>query len=79
MDSDNGDICNLSLGREILEAVQINDTKPKKRVSYNMQSVNSSTSEISASEIFDDMDDYLDEALEDSEESETPVRRNNFS
>jgi hypothetical protein len=25
------------------------------------------------------MDDYLDEALEDSEESETPVRRNNFS
>ena len=77
MDSDDG-ICNLSLGREILQAVQMNESKEQKtpkRVSINTGSLESSVSEVS--EMYDDMDDYLDEALEDSEESDTPVRRKN--
>jgi hypothetical protein len=79
MDSEDGqpdDICNGSLGREIMRAVQRNDTKPVKKVSIGRSpqifgSSNSSTSELS--DVLADMDDYLDEALEQDSGDEEPT------
>jgi hypothetical protein len=86
MDSEDGlapidDICNGSLGREIMRAVQRNEplmanrSFEKKTPAPHVPSVNSSNSEMS--DVLAEMDDYLDEALEEDEDSDeeekTPV------
>lgn len=70
------DLNDISLGREIMQAVKRNDlerppTRQKRTVAFD-----SSTSDISTSDAIYEMDDYLDEALEeeiDNEEEITPV------
>lgn len=74
MDSEE-DICNMSLGREIMQAVKRNDPlRPQTRNSHhtlnNSNNRDSSTaSEYSANYQGDDIDDCIDEALEEDDES----------
>lgn len=69
------DICDMSLGREIMQAVRRNDPmRPQTRNAQNaLNNSNnrdsSSASEYSANCQGDDIDDYINEALEDDEDS----------
>lgn len=76
MDSaEEDDICDMSLGREIMQAVRRNDPmRPQTRNSQNaLNNSNnrdsSTASEYSANCQGDDIDDYINEALEDDEDS----------
>lgn len=83
MESDDGnsssDLNDISLGREIMQAVKRNDlerpaTRQKRNVVFD-----SSTSDISTSDAVYEMDDYLNEALEDENDEEiTPVSFTHF-
>lgn len=86
MDSaEEDDICDMSLGREIMQAVKRNDPmRPQTRNSLNALNHSnnrdsSSASEYSANCQGDDIDDYINEALEDDEDSYqenvTPVNK----
>lgn len=70
------DLNDISLGREIMQAVKRNDLeRPRTRQKRNV-AFDSSTSDISTSDALYEMDDYLNEALEDeidNEEEITPV------
>lgn len=84
-DTSNDDIANISLGREILQAVKRNEQNQKMqpqqqhhRAAYHHQmdsSVTTTGSEVSSANVTGDMDEYLDEALdeEDSDAQVTPV------
>lgn len=76
MDSaEEDDICNMSLGREIMQAVKRNDPmRPQTRNSHNaLNNSNnrdsSTASEYSANCQGDDIDDYINEALEEDDDS----------
>lgn len=76
-DTSNDDIANISLGREILQAVKRNEqVQPQhQHNAYQMDSSVTTGSEISSANVTGDMDEYLDEALEedDSDTQVTPV------
>ncbi|XP_037051625.1 anillin [Bradysia coprophila] len=73
MDSaEEDDICNMSLGREIMQAVKRNDPlRPQTRNSLNNSNNrdSSTASEYSGNGQGDDIDDYINEALEDDDDS----------
>lgn len=75
MDSaEEDDIYNMSLGREIMQAVKRNDPlRPSTRNSHPLNNSNnrdsSTASEYSANYQGDDIDDYINEALEEDEDS----------
>lgn len=82
MDSaEEDDIYNMSLGREIMQAVKRNDPlRPQTRNSHNNSNNrdSSTASEYSTNNQGDDIDDYINEALDDEDESYqenvTPVK-----
>lgn len=75
MDSaEEDDICNMSLGREIMQAVKRNDPlRPPTRNTHLLNNSNnrdsSTASEYSANYQGDDIDDYINEALEEDDDS----------
>lgn len=82
MDSEadsSGDIANISLGREIMQAVKQNDLErpphtQQERHRQNRQHYqfdSSATGSDVSGNVLGEMDDYLDEALDDEEEEET--------
>lgn len=80
MDSaEEDDIYNMSLGREIMQAVKRNDPlRPQTRNSLNTRD-SSTASEYSGNGQEDDIDDYINEALEEDDDSYqeniTPVNK----
>lgn len=75
-DTSNDDIANISLGREILQAVKRNEqAKPQQQRGAYAKDLSMTTgSDASSANVTGDMDDYLDEALEDDSDAEaTPV------
>ncbi|KAJ6649350.1 Anillin [Pseudolycoriella hygida] len=90
MDSgEEDDICDMSLGREIMQAVKRNDPlRPETRNTYissnNYNTRDSSTaSEYSGNYQGDDIDDYINEALDEEDDSYqenvTPQRKGSIS
>lgn len=81
-ETSNDDIANLSLGREILQAVKRNEQiQPhQQQRAYQMDSSVTTGSEVSSANVTGDMDEYLDEALEeeDSDAQVTPVSNSFF-
>lgn len=83
MDSDEADssedIANISLGREIMQAVKRNDLeRPATQQDnhahhHHYQMDSSATGSDLSGNVLGEMDDYLDEALEDDEDV-TPVK-----
>lgn len=64
------DIANISLGREILQAVHRNEQDRPHARKQQMDSSVTTGSEVSSANVTGDMDEYLDEAL-DEDESDT--------
>lgn len=74
-DADNSsDINNISLGREIMQAVKRNDLERPPTNHGRHVAFDSPSSEVSGA-AFDDMDQYLNEALDEEESDDfvTPV------
>lgn len=70
-DDDDDNIANISLGREIMQAVRRNEPQAQRSAAPLLDTSTAASSDISsAANVTGDMDDYLDEALDEEDDDD---------